>query len=464
MIEARTMKNFLNIPLAMRLFILLWLPLTINAYEQKFDVTHYDAEVEPDIAGKSVRGKVVLRISISASPMSNSNKVGNAEIQLDCGQLTIDSVSEGKSRLQFSVADRHLKISLPQSHDTFRQITVEYHGRPRWGIFFFPEQQQVYTLYSTSQWLPCVDAPEDRATLRMRLILRPELTAVANGTVIKRGNHISTLAAPGKIVHEWVQTKPIPSYIFGFAAGPFKVIKETSGRTQLHYLAPTENRGPNEVLFTPEQLRRIFRDTRDMIEFYEDRSGVPYSDPVYTQVLAAGGVEQEMSSFTALRATYGKDVLANERDITLGAHELAHQWWGNMVTCRDWNHMWLNEGIATFMAAAYLEHRFGREEYLKQIETSRAAYEKVRAAGKDKSLVFPDWLHPTDDDRTLVYDKGAYVVHLLREELGENRFWSALRLYTRRYWMKSVTTPDFQKAMEEGGGRQLDAFFQKWVY
>ncbi|HYJ45580.1 MAG TPA: M1 family aminopeptidase, partial [Pyrinomonadaceae bacterium] len=212
------------------------------------------------------------------------------------------------------------------------------------------------------------------------------------------------------------------------------------------------------------ELRRVFRDTPDMLAFYEERAGVPYIDKTYTQVLASGNVEQEMSSFTALNEDYGRKVLANERDIWLAAHELAHQWWGNMVTCVDWNHFWLNEGFATFMAAAYLEHRFGHEEYARQIEAYRASYERVRAAGHDKSLVFPDWLHPTGEDRTLVYRKGAYVLHLLREEMGERDFWAGIRLYTRTYFGKSVTTADFQAAMERVSGRSLKGFFAKWVY
>ena len=124
----------------------------------------------------------------------------------------------------------------------------------------------------------------------------------------------------------------------------------------------------------------------------------------------------------------------------------------------------MNEGMANFMTAAYIEHRFGRAEYLREIETYRASYEKVRQAGKDKSLVFPDWLHPTDDDRTLVYDKGAYVLHLLREELGDEDFWKGRRSYSRAYFGKSVVTADFQTAMEQASGKRLQGFFSKWVY
>jgi hypothetical protein len=116
------------------------------------------------------------------------------------------------------------------------------------------------------------------------------------------------------------------------------------------------------------------------------------------------------------------------------------------------------------MAAAYLEHRFGREAYLREIETYRANYGKVRAAGKDKSLVFPDWLHPTREDRILVYDKGAYVMHLLREEMGERAFWRGLKTFTKRHFGGSVVTQDFIHAMEEANGKSLKPFFAKWVY
>ena len=116
------------------------------------------------------------------------------------------------------------------------------------------------------------------------------------------------------------------------------------------------------------------------------------------------------------------------------------------------------------MAAAYQERRFGRQEYLHEIAASRARYEKVRDDGHGRPLVFPDWDRPTADDRTLVYHKGAYVLHLLRELLGERAFWDGLRYYTRTYFGRSVTTADFQAAMERSSGRNLADFFDRWVY
>jgi aminopeptidase N len=106
---------------------------------------------------------------------------------------------------------------------------------------------------------------------------------------------------------------------------------------------------------------------------------------------------------------------------------MAHQWWGNGVTNRSWRHFWLNEGIATFMTAAYMEHRFGKDMYLRQIDAARVKYHAVRDAGQDKSLVFPNWDSPTPADRSLVYDKGALVLHELRSLLGEDAFWMGLK-------------------------------------
>ena len=409
------------------------------------DVLHYSATLEPDIANKSVRGSVFIRLLTDSQ-----------EVEFNCGELTIDSVTEDGKPLQFSVNDHKLRVSLAGNkrerdfkRPVQRQIEVKYHGTPRRGIRFFPERQQVYTVFSTSQWLVCVDDPADKATFTLQLILPANLTPIANGELVSQRE-----LPNAKRSSEWRQRTPVSTYIFGFAAGPFRVVKEKHKTVELQYVAAN---------YSEADVRRIFRATPDMLEFFEARAGVKYAGKTYTQVLAAGGVEQEMSSFTALKESYGKDLLNNEQDLWLAAHEFAHQWWGNMVTCRDWNHFWLNEGVATFMAAAYLEHRFGRAAYLREIETYRASYEKVRAAGKDKALVFPDWLNPTAEDRTLVYDKGAYVLHLLREEMGEPAFWRGLQIFTRRHFGKSVVTTDFIAAMEEANGKPLRDFFAKWV-
>jgi aminopeptidase N len=161
---------------------------------------------------------------------------------------------------------------------------------------------------------------------------------------------------------------------------------------------------------------------------------------------------------------YGRTVLADATATSLIAHELAHQWWGNLVTNADWTHFWLNEGFATFMAAAYKEQARGREAYLADVQGWRRRIEQIRSAGVEKPLVFPVWNRPTADDRALVYQKGALVLHELRDSLGDAAFWDGIRAYTREFAGRSVTTADFASAMERSSQRPLDAFFDRWVY
>jgi aminopeptidase N len=413
-------------------------PLSVRT----FDVIHYEARLEPDIATKAIKGQVVLSIAVTADNQD--------AIELDSGDLVVDAVREHGMPREFVQNGRRLRIwwSRPARMNDSRQFEIDYHGAPRVGLRFFPDRSQVYTLFSTSEWLVCVDAPDDRATIGLTVVLPVGLKAVANGRLVAERR-----LTRDTVAFKWRQDRPVPSYAFGFAAGPFTEVTEQRGH--LRYLGAG---------FSESELRRIFRDSADMISFFEKRAGVRYADPTYTQVLVSQTAGQEMSSFAVMSEDYGRAVLADESAVSLVAHELAHQWWGNMVTCQAWTHFWLNEGFATFMAAAYTEERFGRQAYLREIEAARLRYQKVRDAGFDKSLVFPAWTRPTADDRTLVYQKGAYVLHLLRETLGERAFWNGIRHYTRTHFGKSVTTADFQAAMEQSSGRNLSEFFAEWVF
>lgn len=406
------------------------------------DVQHYIAQIEPDIVNGSIQGKVSIQFLIT----DNAHR----QIKLDCGDLTIEGVQNGKLDIPFEQRNNSLFLSELQLKDKqIYQVDIAFHGKPRFGINFFPALDQVYTVFSTSQWLVCKDSPDDKATLELSLILPAGLQVISNGNLSKK-----TLLNNHKINYEWSQKIPAPSYIFGFAAGHFKRFSEQHGKTILLYFAKDH---------PEEELKQIFIETPAILDFFEDRTGVPYPDSTYAQIIAEGNVSQEMSSFAVLRSDYGKQVLSNAKDVNLLAHELAHQWWGNQVTCLNWNHFWLNEGFAVFMSSAYKEHRFGREEYLKDIEVYFNAYQKVVEKGMDKPLVFPNWTHPTSDDRTIVYYKGAYVLHLLREELGEKEFWNGIKLYTGSNFGKSVITKNLQESMEKSSAKNLNAFFSKWI-
>ena len=398
-------------------------------------IVHYEARLNVDAEGGRVSGTVVM------TAVGRGGTAGSVE--LDAGDLIIDEVTADGRAADFAAANHHLTVSLPRplQADQRALLSVTYHGQPRFGLRFFPDRGQVYSAFSTSQWLVCVDAPDQKATLKLSVAGVPGSSGVGSGKAV--GDRT------------WVLDTPVSTYLFGFAIGRFHEVSETRHGVRLVYVSDA---------FAGSDLRSIFRETPGILAFFEERAGVRYRGAAYTQVLAAGSVEQEAAAFTLLSETYGRALLDDPSDIWLEAHEFAHQWWGNGVTCRDWTHFWLNEGMATFMADAFKEHRFGRAAYLKEIEASRARYARVRDAGLDKALVFPDWAHPTAADRVIVYHKGAYVLHLLRTQLGDRRFWAGVRGYTRAQMGKSVTTADFQREMERASGADLSDFFREWVY
>jgi len=341
-----------------------------------------------------------------------------------------------------------VRIDLPARHAKSLVVEIDYHGTPRFGLEFHPERNELYTIFSNSQWMVCIDAPDARATLDLSVALPADLEMFAVGGFVSKKK-----MQDGRVQHHWRLDSPMPSYVYGFTAGRYNETSTRVGSTELHF-ASTD--------LAAADLKKVFADTGDMLRFFADRSGIAYRG-AYSQVLVTDTIGQEMAGLSLMDEEFGRSMLADASHESLIAHELAHQWWGNRVTCQDWNHFWLNEGLATFMAAAYLQHRFGDEVYAQQVERWHQRVEKLRAAGTDRSLVFKEWTKPTSDDRAVVYQKGAYVLHLLREELGDEAFWRGLRTYTRDYEGHFVTTADFRRAMERGSGKDLSAFFARWV-
>ena len=416
-----------------------------NTSKPTFDVLHYDAEITPDINNKSVSGNV----TITFKPLQKELD----QITLSAGRLRVKAVIKDGKSLNFRKTGRHLVIRFdqPLKKQSEHRVRVSYQGKPSYGVRFFPEKKQVYTIFSTSQWMPCVDSPDDRATFDLSL---KGPTSKLEG--LGNGEYLPTITTHTKIGFKWRQKVPVPTFLFGFAIGDFRKVQEKRGATVFRYMVPKDI-SENEAL-------QIFRETISMLEFFERKSGMRYPLRSYTQVLAAGSPAQEMSGFAVMGENYGRGVLKDEKAIWLGAHEFAHQWWGNMVTNRDWTHFWLNEGLTNFLTAAYLQHRFGNEEYKKHIQRYRESYETVKKAGNDKPLKFPDWDRPTRDDRRIVYNKGAYFVHLLRLEMGEVDFWKGIKQYTQKYWGKSVVSKDFQRSMEKASGKDLSEMFDRWVF
>lgn len=402
-----------------------------------FDVLHYVVDLSPEIDSGRVSGQATIVLK-GVAPTT--------ELVFDAGDLEVATVVSGDLTLQHRKSGSSLRIALlkPLAVGEERTLTVTYQGRPRFGLEFHPDRSEVYTIFSTSQWMVCVDAPDERATLDLTVRLPAGLKAAGVGR---------KLPSSDASIHRWRLDTPTPSYVYGFAAGRYAEFSETSRGIPLRYLS-TER--------SPDELRRIFQETADMLRFFGKRAGLHYRG-TYTQVLVAKTIGQEMARLSLMSEAYGLRVLDDPTNVALVAHEAAHQWWGNLLTCQDWGHFWLNEGFANFMAAAWLEHRHGAEAYAEQVEGWRRRLEKLRADGKDKPLVYENWNKPTADDRAVVYQKGAYFLHLLRQELGEKAFWRGIRRYTRDHARRSVVTDDLRLAMEEASKKDLADLFHEWA-
>lgn len=408
-----------------------------------FDVRHYDVSLRLDFEGRALAGTAEVEFV--------SRREGLREVEFETGGLEFEGVRESDTALTFKAEGGRLSVGLgrPAARGEVRRLRIAYRGKPTRGVRFFPDH--VYTVYNTRAWLPCRFHPGDKATISLRLTVPSGMKVVANGRAVGQRS-----AGAGLTEHAWRQATPVPAYIFGFAAGRFREVTRAGVGLRQRVLFRDN--------YSDAQARRVFAETPDAARFFAARAGFRLPGGSYTQVLASGTVEQEMSGFTVIREDYGAGVLREPRDIWLGVHELSHEWWGNSLTCADWSHFWLNEGVATFMADVYLGERFGREEYEREIELSREAYARGRAAGRDRALAYR---HPVEErvaGGPAVYHKGALVLHLLRLEIGERAFWRGLKDYTRRHAGGSVTTEDLRRAMERASGQSLEEFFARWIY
>ncbi len=414
-----------------------FLAITVYSQGTELDVLSYELTIELDIQKQYIAGSLLIHFEVA----DDTKKVA-----FDAGKLEIDGVS-GTSVTSYGKVDSKLVIALSPQKPTQHEITIRYHGNPEKGLLFNPDLNQAHTVYFTDQWMICNNVPNDRASFSLNILLPKGMQSIASGRLLG----IEEKAK--KVVHKWHQDYETPSYTYGFVIGSFTEATDQTGDVKLHYYSSELNEN---------ELKEVFAETGNILAFFEQKSGIKYVQDSYSQILI-GNNYQEMSGLSVLAESYPISVFKDSSEIHLTSHELAHQWWGNMITCEDFGHFWLNEALAVFMSSAYSEHKFGTEKYQADISIYKSIYDDLVERDKDRSLIFKEW-KPSRDNRNVVYYKGAYVLHLLREELGDEAFWGGIRLYSNSHFGESVTTEDFKLAMEKATGSDLDIFFDKWVY
>ncbi|MEG3091803.1 M1 family aminopeptidase [Sphingomonas sp. PB1R3] len=419
-------------------------PLPVHAADEPgagFDVLRYDLALTPDIAAKTVAGREDIILRSTEEGLSRLRFSGNA--------LSIDqAMVDGQAVVSRTEGDTLVfDLAKPLGRGRMVRLSLTYHGRPARG--FEGTATTLYTSYFACDWMICAqNAFGDKADFAL------DLRVPAGLTTLSIGSRIGRRAGPDNSeIHRWRTPRPYSAYLFGFAVGPFAERRERVGRAHLAYLTDQ-----------PIDAAGRFADTSRMVAFLADKAGVPLPVKTYSQLLVGGSEAQEAATYSvlgleAVPATPGDP----DKDWAI-VHELAHQWWGNLVTCATLRDFWLNEGITTFMTAAWKEHRYGQATYEVELAVAERRLAAARAKGFDKPLAWGGRYPNLGTRRAIQYSKGALFMAELRRTLGERAFWAGLRRYTRAHAGGVVTSVDLQRAMEAASGRDLGALFGVWVY
>jgi aminopeptidase N len=407
-----------------------------------YDVIHYAVTLKPDFASRSIEGTTQITV--------RGTGAGANRIQFSGNDLRLEAVEVNGRPATVTRSDSAMSVHLNRRLRAGRKakLIIRYRGTPRRGIVF--GEGTAYSNYFTCDWMACdLDRPGDKATLRLDLILPAGKTSFASGIQVGR-----TAAGAGLERHRWIQDRPYSAYLFGFAAGFPRASAQSHQGVEL---VAAGN-------LPAEDMARRLAGTEKMLDFFREKSGVAFPHSRYVQVVVPGGEAQEKSSFSLLGQSHLDPRLEDPKEDWVIAHELAHQYWGNLVTCESWTDFWLNEGIATFMVAAWKEHRWGRAAYDREMELARGRVARVREGGLDVPLTYGGEYPSLGAKRAVTYSKGALFMDSLRRELGEEAFWAGLKRFTREYAGRSATSRDFQRVYQKSSGRDLSALFDHWVY
>ncbi len=310
-------------------------------------------------------------------------------------------------------------------------------------------------------WFPCHDKPHVKMTTKITVRTPPGFTAISNGDLISK----ETPRGKKPWVHSFEMKDPLPSYLVTLVVGHFDVVEDRAAVRTGRPSVPVSYYVPKG---RAADAKRSFGETPRMIELFGRLTGTPFPWSRYSQIVVSDFIFGGMENTTA--TTMYEHVLLDERaalDVTsndLVAHELAHHWFGDFVTCRDWSHAWLNEGFATYFEHLEREDRLGLDEYEHGVAGDVNAYLGEAGGRYQRAIVCRDYEEPIDLFDRHLYEKGALVLHLLRRELGDDLFWKGIALYLGRHGGGIVETSDLTRAFEEVSGRSLEQFFDSWVY
>ncbi len=423
------------------------------------DIDHIKLEISFDIPRKKIMGICTTSLAPIGTTVDR--------LVMDCMELTVDSVKDGRGKgLAFHHDGERLEIQFKAQlpADELTDIVVAYHGHPRVGLYFtgpdefHPDKAvQIWTQgedEDSRYWFPCFDYPNEKASSETITTVPEGWTVVGNGEMISAKHN---KRAKTRTFH-YREEIPHANYLISLACGEFvKILDEWDGIPVEYFVKPG----------LEEKARRSFKNTPDMLACFSDRFGYRYPYKKYAQVVVEDFIFGGMENIGA--TTLIDRVLVDDRGALdyepddLISHELAHQWFGDLVTCKDWSHAWLNEGFATYSEVVYREHWKGGDDAHYHRHRAAQSY-LLRDRIERRPVVTKDYTYPMELFDQHIYEKGSCVVHMLRHVLGEEDYWRVIREYLQAFAGKTVQTVDLITTITRVTGKNLEWFFDQWLY
>jgi len=412
-----------------------------------YDIIYYDIHWQVDMVGRSISG------SVGTYGRSNLSGLDSVIVNLT-DSLTVDSIIGPSGNLTFVHASGNITVYLDRSYSAGEVFgfTVVYHGVPPHsegrGLWFssngdYPVLQNLSEPYLSYLWWPCNDLTADKAdSIDVRITVDAELFATSNGLLISNVNN-----GDGTRTLHWQSHYPISTYLVCLAVGKY------TSWTDYYVYSSTDSMPIINYAFADQSAvsQAIFQYTASALDLFVELYGeYPFLLEKYghTQTFGNLGMEHQTNTFMIFTTDYTESVVI---------HELAHQWWGDLVTCGSWHDIWLNEGFATYSEALYAEALYGFTYYQNYMQ-ALDYFDSGPVYSYDTTQVWPGIFN------NRVYVKGAWVLHMLRHELGDSLFFASLQTYLQTYAYSTALTGDFQAVCETVSGQNLEPFFQQWIY
>ncbi|MCL6524905.1 MAG: M1 family metallopeptidase [Thermoflavifilum sp.] len=430
-------------------------PAIASTRDTAIDVLHYDFTIRLKENSHEIEAIAQISLRSMVAQLQSCTLDFDMAAPGDSLGMHVDSIVFLHELIPFKTTPEHLIIdfSEPISQGDTITFRIAYHGQPRDGLIIGKNMYGDRTWFGDNwpvrahYWLPVVDDPADKATVDFRVIAPVQDQVVANGRLVER----SWVDAHHMLTH-WHESYPIPTKVMVIGAAPFAV----------EYLPPVAC-VPVESWVYPQNQLLAFRDFQvatDVLKLYDSLLGsFPYEKLANVQSTTRyGGMENASCIFYDEHSITGQ-----YHNMLTIAHEIGHQWFGDCVTETNWSHIWLSEGFATFMSEVYAAYRFG-EDSLQRI----LAYDRKLIMHYDSLHHTPVVHFPAHSPEELLnpdsYQKGAYILQMLKDQIGEKLFWKGIRQYVQQYRHQNASTDDFIRAMEQASHRSLQTFFHQWLF